>query len=370
MNRLFSFTVIACLVSSSARGADPDIDAILKNENRRVAWERLVERGPKALPNLLDSMNTKDTAAANWLRTAFDRIVDRDIAAGGKGIDIVVLQKYIDDTTKSGRARRLALDLLESLKPGTRDTLVAGWINDPEFRFDAVAEIVKKAEKLPAEQAKIELQKAFAAARDIEQSKAIAGKLDKLGVQVSVIKHLGFVLDWHVIGPFDGLNQKGFATPYPPEEKVDLAATLQGKTGMVTWKRLTLKEANASAGGRLGLMNLLPTLGTHHDAVAYAYTVIHVGKAIETEFRGSADDNLSVWVNGKRAFGFEEYRNGVRHDRHRFPVKFNAGENTILVKIVQVPFDVASPEANWEFLLRIVDREGKGLAFTFVNPTR
>src|SRR5262249_23871148 len=155
-------------------------------------------------------------------------------------------------------------------------------------------------------------------ARDIEQARSIAVKLDKLGTTVSLAKHLGFLLDWHVIGPFDAKQQQGFKTVYPPEEKVDLTAEMPGKSGPIKWIHHALKEPNPSAGGRFGLIDLLKPLGTHHDAVAYAFTTIRVEKAIEAEFRGGADDNFSVWVNGKRAFGFEEYRNGVRYDRHRF----------------------------------------------------
>ena len=55
--------------------------------------------------------------------------------------------------------------------------------------------------------------------------------------------------------------------------------------------------------------------------MAYAYTAFACRPRREVEFRGAADDNFTVWVNGQRVFGFEEYRNGVRLDRHRFPVK-------------------------------------------------
>ena len=87
------------------------------------------------------------------------------------------------------------------------------------------------------------------------------------------------------------------------------------------------------------LANLNDPLGQAEDAVAYAFTVFTVPEPLDVEFRGSADDNLTVWVNGKREFGFEEYRNGVRLDRHRFPVKLRAGANTVLVKICQAPVD-------------------------------
>ena len=360
-------TVILWVFLSSCplHAADPDIDAILKNTDRRAAWERLIERGPTALPLLLDAMDSKDTAAINWLRTAFDRIVDKEIAAGGKRLDVDALQKYAEDPKRPGRARRLALDLVEQLRPGMRGKLLAGWLDDPEFRHDAIAELIKSTDKLAAEEATKVLHKAFTAARDIEQTKQLAVKLDKLGEKVNVAKHLGFILDWHVIGPFDAKDQKGFKAVYPPEEKVDLAAELKGTNGPLKWKRFALKEPNPSGGGRFGLINLLEPLGTHHDSVAYAHAVIRVDKPIEAEFRGAADDNFTVWVNGRRVFGFEEYRNGVRHDRHRFKAALIEGDNSILVKICQAPFDATNPEPNWEFLLRVVGPDGAGLVFTY-----
>ena len=43
------------------------------------------------------------------------------------------------------------------------------------------------------------------------------------------------------------------------------------------------------------------------------------------------------------------------------------GDNAVLVKICQAPLDTANSDPNWEFLLRIVDGQGKGLVFT-TNP--
>src|SRR3954463_15496722 len=42
---------------------------------------------------------------------------------------------------------------------------------------------------------------------------------------------------WYYAGPFDNVNKAGFDTAYPPEKKVDLKATYEGKDGAkVTWK--------------------------------------------------------------------------------------------------------------------------------------
>src|SRR5207245_4453336 len=117
------------------------------------------------------------------------------------------------------------------------------------------------------------------------------------------------------------------------------------------------------AGPHVALINLLEPLGDAQDAVAYAYTAFESAAAREVEFRGAADDNFTVWVNGARVFGFEEYRNGVRFDRRRFRVRLVAGVNTVLVKVCQATLEPAHPEPNWEFLLRVCDPTGRGLQF-------
>ena len=142
----------------------------------------------------------------------------------------------------------------------------------------------------------------------------------------------------------------------------DLKAELDGQSKKVRWIRHQAKEVPPRSGGKHQvLVNLREktALGDADDAVAFAYTEFVIPAAREAEFRGAADDNLTVWVNGKRAFGFEEYRNGVRFDRHRFKVQLPAGKNTVLVKICQSA--APNPEPNWEFFLRVVDETGKGI---------
>lgn len=330
----------------------------------RAAWDRLVARGPDVLPLVLNALDTPDTVTANWLRTAFDRIADRELATGGKRLDADSLLKVVQDPKRQGRTRRLVLDLVERLRPGTAKRLTPGWLADPEFRYEAVADALAEAEKLEKEgkkeEAKARFRTAFEASRDVGQARAAASGLKKAALSVSVAEHLGFLRDWYVIGPFDALDMKGFKTVYPPEQKVDLSVELPGKAGPVRWKRHTVPE---SPSGHVALVNLSGPLGLQSDAVAYAYTEFTVPAARTAEFRGAADDNFTVWVNGERAFGFEEYRNGVRLDRHRFRVPLKQGVNTVLVKVCQAPAEGGAAEPNWEFLLRAVDETGKGIEF-------
>jgi hypothetical protein len=318
---------------------------------------------------LLEAMDTPDTVVANWLRTAFDRIV---ATKSGQDVNADVLLAFAKDDKKQGRARRLALEVVEQLRPGTTDKLVAGWLHDPEFRYEAVESLLEAADHVAKDglktQAVAAYRKAFTASRDVPQLQTLALRLKKQGETVSIAEHLGFLSDWYLIGPFDGKLKNGFKTVHPPEEKLDLTAKLPGKSGMLEWKRYQAKEATSGLPARVVLVNLTEALGVTEDAVGYAYTKFQVDQEQEVEFRGAADDNFSVWVNGKKEFAFEEYRNGVRLDRHRFKVKLKAGENTVLVKVVQAPADPTNNEPNWEFLLRVVDPSGKGVALKSALP--
>lgn len=330
----------------------------------RAAWDRLVRQGPSALPAILVAMDTADTVVANWLRLAFDDIVERERKAGGKKIDGDALLDFARDPKRQGRPRRLALDLAEELRPGARKKLLPGWVDDPAFREDAIDDLLERVQRdktLPKDETLDALRKGFEASRDPSQSRAVAALLKERGVTVSVADHMGFLGDWHLIGPFDARGGKGFRTAYPPETKVDLKATPEGKKGnKLTWKRVTVPE---TASGRIPiLIDLRKPLGDAEDAVAYAWTAFEVPAKQTVEFRGAADDNFTVWVNGVRAFGFEEYQNGVRLDRHRFTVELRAGVNTVLVKVCQAPASDNGPP-NWEFLLRVTDPTGRGLKF-------
>lgn len=372
---------LGCLIVVMSARADEKQDradiAVVARQGRgtaagRTAWERISKGSSSLLVPILEAMDTPDTVAGNWLRTAFDRIVDREFE-GKKSVDVIALLSFAKDAKRQGRARRLALELVERLKPGTSASLYPGWLEDPEFRTEAVGLVLEEAQKLlkagDKKMALTKFRQAFAASRDLTQARKAAVGLQELGVQVSVARHMGFLTDWYLIGPFDAGGMKGFHLSYPPEKHVDLKEELQGQSKKLHWVRYQAKEPPPTSGARhQALVDLRDkaALGDADDAVAFAYTEFTVPRAQEVEFRGAADDNLSVWVNGKKEFGFEEYRNGVRLDRHRFKVKLKAGKNTVLVKVCQTP--APNSEPNWEFFLRVVDATEKGIEMENALP--
>ncbi len=354
-----------------------DIDLVAKqgrgSAEGRSAWERLSGAGPEALLPILRALNGIDTPAANWLRAALDRIVEHE-QTKGKRLPVDELLAFARDAKQPGRARRLALDLVEQQNPGTSEKQFPLWLDDPEFRFEAVAVTLAKGRQLLKQGgggAAVQIvRQALTASRDLQQARDAAATLEPIGIKVSVGAHLGFLMDWYLIGPFDGSGQKGFHLSYSPEKKVDLKEELAGQGGKkLRWVRYRVTEPSHTSGARhQALVSLRDkdALGDADDAVAFAYTQFTVAKASEVEFRGAADDNFTVWVNGVRVFGFEEWRNGVRHDRHRFKATLKEGKNAVLVKICQTP--APNPEPNWEFFLRVVDTTGKGIAMKKALP--
>ncbi len=354
-----------------------DINLVVKQgsgtANGRAAWERLAQSGPELLLPILRAMQGADTTGSNWLRTALDRIVERERAAGRR-LPAEELLAFARDAKEPGRARRWALDVVEEQNPGASAKLFPLWLDDPEFRFEGVAATLAEGHRLLKqglnERALPIFRRALDASRDVQQTREAAAALEKLGVKTSVAAHLGFLMDWYLIGPFDGQGQKGFHLSYPPEKQIDLKAELTGQGDKkIRWIRYHAKEPPHTSGARhQALVNLAEkeALGNADDAVAFAYTEFTVPQAGLAEMRGAADDNFTVWVNGNKVFAFEEWRNGVRHDRHRFPVKLQAGKNTVLVKICQSA--APNPEPNWEFFLRVVDSTGKGIAMKPALP--
>ena len=102
-----------------------------------------------------------------------------------RDINAALLLDYIKDAKRPGRARRLALDVGEQLRPGTREALLTSWLEDPEFRYEAVDHTLKEADALAREAKKEQslavYRKAFAAVREA----AVVGRPDPIyGEQV------------------------------------------------------------------------------------------------------------------------------------------------------------------------------------------
>jgi len=374
---LFCATMLALMLLSEGTRAD-EVDeqlvAIARtgpegagSEAARVASAKLVERGPDILPRLLAAMETDNTVAANWARSVYEVIVERELAQENRTFPVQGLQTLVRDSKRVGRVRRLALQLCERLEPGFSKALIPRLLHDPEFRQDAV-EVALAAGQLAlengdSETARAEFHQAFEHSRDSNQSVRAAGKLAGLGESVDIAEHLGLVIDWWLIGPFDAPQFTGFAREFPPERGIDLKAEYAGQEGR------PLRWVRHRAADPLGMLNLVQALAPAKEAVGYAYAEFISPREQAVQLRCGADDNCTVWLNGQKVFGRDQWLNGIRLDRFVTPVQLLSGSNQLLVKICQGPQHV-DPQVpnNWSLQLRFCDESGSGIALRSTLP--
>ncbi len=331
-----------------------------------AAWQELSKADASQVPQLLSALDGANPLAANWIRSAVDTICERCLKAGK--LPQADLEKFLLDATHEPRGRRLAYEWLVQADKTVSERLLPKMLNDPslELRRDAVEQVIatadnlaKKADKKTA--ATTTYQTAFAAARDTDQVKSLAGKLSQLGKPVDLPVHYGFIQHWKLIGPFDNTDKKGFAVKYPPENNVDLRQELEGKKGTVKWTDYTATD-------ELGVVDLNVALTKHMGAVAYAFVEITVPEAREAEIRLGCINANKAWCNGELLFENEAYHTAFEIDQYAGKAHLKAGKNAVLVKICQNE-QTDSWAQDWKFQLRICDKLGTAILSTDRPPT-
>ena len=364
------------------RSVDRDLAALAAagpnskgSADAQAAADRLRKLGPELLPKLLRVMDESNAVGANWARTVFDDIAERFSmrpADGKPAVDwpVTALQSHIRDQTRTGKSRRLALRLVERLDPAFAPPWLLTCRDDPEFRTDAVDATLRAgdaaAKSGERDAAREQYRLAFVHARESDQVLLAARKLSEAGEAVDPIRHLGFVTRWYLAGPFDAPGTSGFDATFPPQDPAyrfdpttKFAGTSPAGNG---WKIHETRD-------RLGQTDLIQALAAAREAVGYAYAEIETPTTRTAQLRCSADDNLTVWVNGEEVLARRQWLNGTRLDRFTAVVKLRGGSNRLLVKICQGPqhADPAVPN-NWSFQLRLCDDSGAGIPFTIHSP--
>ncbi len=340
--------------------------------------------GPPALAAILEATGKGGSVSDNWLRLAANTIVARALAAKA-ALPLGDLEAFVRDVARAPGARVLAFDLIRQADAAKADAMEPTLLNDPaqELRRGAVQLLIsdakKKADAKDEAGAKALFARAFDAARDEDQVKAIVDGLEKLGEKPDVAKHFGFLMKWNVIGPFDNTGRAGFDKVYPPEKEIRLDATYEGKGGEVKWQPFetkheygkldfnkplgVIKDAAAPApppkpaSGRRGKGGGVEYL---KDVVAYAATDFYSAEERDAELRLGCKNGWKVWLNGELLFGRDEYHRGAQLDQYKLKCRLKKGRNTILVKCCQNE-QKEEWTVEWEFQLRVCDATGTAI---------
>ncbi len=331
------------------------------------AWRALAKADAEQLPEILAGMQGAGKLSENWFRAAVEAIAQRHLKQGGT-LPVAALEEFLADTKQAPRARRLAYELIAGVDETAEQRLIPGLLNDPslELRRDAVVHALEQAaaeEEAGRKEAAIAAyQQAFQAARELEQIKSASQKLRGFEQAVDVPLHMGFVMHWHLIGPFDNTEKRGFDVAYPPEQTIDFAATYRGKVGDVRW----VEHRTSDEYGIVDLNVIFdrPKEGDnfkltdeHKGAVGYAVSTFVSNREREVEFRLGCINANKIWLNGELLTANEVYHAGMEVDQYVAHGKLRSGNNQILVKVCQNE-QSDSWAQRWQFQLRVCDELG------------
>ncbi len=336
------------------------------NRQAQQAVKQLLEDETVKLTSILSAFEDANPLAVNWLRGTFEGLADRRLKENGT-LPKQELEEFVLDTRRNPQARRLAYEWLIKVDDTAANRLIPGMLNDRsvEFRRDAVARLLEQATSLfeaeQREESKPLYEKALSGARDDDQIKAIVEKLKELGQEVDLPQHFGFVLAWKLIGPFDNSDESAFDIAYPPESEIKPDGKYQGKDSQeLTWVSYATPDD-------YGIVDLTKAQAAHKGAVTYAFAEFTSDEDRDVEIRLGTPNAWKVWVNGKLAFGQEEYHRGTKLDQYQFPVKLQKGKNQILIKVCQNE-QKESWAQKWQFQLRVCDAVGTGVLSTTRPP--
>ncbi len=345
--RTFCFALIM-LMAPSCWAADilPLIKPLLAvghegkgNAEAAMAWKKLVASSDaSSIPTLLTALDGANPLAANWIRSAIEAVAERQTDK----LSAKDLEAFVNDSQHVPRARRLAYELLTQVDSSASGRLLPTMLNDSsvELRRDAVAMVIEQAESMQdTAKATKAYQKAFAAALDLDQVKALAEQLKKRDAPVDLPRHYGFLVKWKLVGPYDNKGGVGFAKAYEPETKLDV----EGK--------------DVSTDDDYGRVDLNKLIGKEKGTIYYATTTFVSEKPRQVEFRYSSRNATKLWLNGKLLISHEVYHAGNDFDQYQIAGELKTGKNVLLLKVCQNEQSEHWAQ-DWFFQLRVCDEVG------------
>jgi hypothetical protein len=265
------------------------------------------------------------------------------------------LETFLADTKHAPRARRLAYELVAKVDPTAEQRLIPTLLDDPslELRRDAIAQLLAAAAKAGKPESMKLYPKAFHHSRDLDQIKESSAKLRELGGTPDIATHMGFVMNWKLIGPFDNIDDKGWDIAYPPEKSVDLTAEHDGQKGKVRW----LQHATTDDYGKVDLNKVL---ANHKGAIAYAYVEFLADREQPCDLRLGTSNASKVWLNGELVGATHVYHANEVIDQYISKGQLKRGKNTLLLKICQNEQTEVWAQ-DWAFGFRVCDAIGTAI---------
>lgn len=142
-----------------------------------------------------------------------------------------------------------------------------------------------------------------------------------------LVRELGFVQDWYVVGSFDNEGRGGCDTDFGPESAPDLKASYPARGHEVGWRRPAAKAWDGS-------VDLSVPLRPASEAVGYGLTWLAATAETKAVLSLGTSGGFRLWVNGVKVASSDR-SNAPRPDQHRLQVTLRKGMNRVLLKVCQ-----------------------------------
>jgi tetratricopeptide (TPR) repeat protein len=159
------------------------------------------------------------------------------------------------------------------------------------------------------------------AAYDLARELLRVGEVEEA---TELVKGLGFIPAWQVIGSFDNEQGKGLQTEYPPEHGADLGKTYPGV-------RVPVRFRPVEASPTDGALALGDVLWPNGAAVGYAQTFVYAQRPRQVDLRLSTTNAVKVFV-GDKLVATDDKIFHAELDNVVARISLAAGYNRILVK--------------------------------------
>ncbi len=168
----------------------------------------------------------------------------------------------------------------------------------------------------------------------------------KLSKATKLLKPLGTVHTFRMIGPFENISGSGYRKVFPPEQELDFSARYRGKDGSeASW----FPYVNEAVTGWTFTENNY----TSKNAVIYYYSNIRSETEQSVNIGFGASGAFKVFLNDDLVLADSVFRNtGI--DMYMQKVSLHKGDNKLLIKLCH-------EKRNSNFLVRFFGDDGRGL---------
>ncbi len=168
---------------------------------------------------------------------------------------------------------------------------------------------------------------------------------------------------WWVAGPFPAKPPGRLDKVFPPEERIDLAATYETTNGkQVRWKKIEREMTPKTDLAGEFFVNLIEVFPRdHNDVVAYALTYLRAPEETEASLAFGTDDGVAMWLNGEEIHRHEIGR-AYQSKEDRIPIRLKEGTNALLLKISQ-------GGGGWGFCVHVETLDGQPLTSVTAHLT-